>query len=270
MNYLKYELDKYGAISKTLKTFKSLYEMDDFLSNFHDSNDVREYFFDEINEFLKTKEATEYLNVSSKDGRERNGYVTCYQEYKYHRVGKIMALYDNKIIKDNLYETFIESLKDDKVLKNIYKRKFFLIPTEYLKDELRRIVFNKGGKTPFIRGFVSYIKNLDEENRYIYFRSLCDICNLLQNKKTKSKVSIKIVNVSNIKGINEYQLVKENNFEEISSDEFKYNLRDDAPEYFEDLFYKAIRDNDFEKLFNEFTSEEIDLYSNYYEKGKVK
>ena len=55
-----------------------------------------------------------------------------------------------------------------------------------------------------------------------------------------------------------------------NENEFEYKVYNNAPEYFKYIFNKAIEENDFDILFKTFTSEEIDLYSNYYEKGKVK
>ena len=270
MDKLKYELDKTGKIGVTLKEFVSLREMDTFLSDFHNSSDVREYFIDKINEFLMSEQATNYLNVPAKNNSEKNGYIVCYHEYPYHNLKRISALYDNTLINKNINAKLREELKKYNVLKQIYKRKYFLIPSAFLKDELERILDYNGGKTPFIDGFIKYINNLKEEEKYIYLRSLCNICNLLEKKKKKEKIDFKVINVSAIKDINEYQLVRNRLFNMDFDDNNEYMVYDDAPEYFKYVFNKAVKDNNFEMLFNMFDIEEISLYSNYYEKGKVK
>ena len=269
MDELRYELDESGKIGVTLKTFNSLKEMDEFLKMFHNSDDVSKFFKDTINDFLKSKEAINYLNIPSKDGRAKNGSVICYHEYKYHKKRKVSAIYDNELLSDGLYTKLKDELKNKDTLAEIYNRKYFLLPSDYFKDELRRIINNSGTSRYFIRDFVSYIRCLNEEDRYFYLRNLCNVCNLLKKPRKRQKIKLRIVNVSNIQCIDDYQLV-ESDYIMIIDDEFKYEAYSDAPEYFKYVFNEAIKNNDFEKLFNEFTSDEISLYSNYYEKGKVK
>ena len=65
---LRYELDNLGKIGITLKEFDSLIEMDEYLKQFNDSNDVKEVYLKVINEFLKTPEAIKFLsNIKPSD-----------------------------------------------------------------------------------------------------------------------------------------------------------------------------------------------------------
>ena len=270
MERLCFDLDQYGDVGVILKEFNTLHEMDEFIKRFHDTDDVREYFRDKINKFLKTKKAIEYLEMQSKDGNEKNGFINCYHEYDYHKMKKICVLYDNKITDNLLYTKLRRALGDYKVLKKIYDRKYFLIPSQSLKNELRRVVVNHGGKSPFADDFIRYIHNLDPEQNYVYLRSLCDICGLLEHKREKSVVKLTIVAIENIDGIKEYSLKNPGECEIVMEEKNEYQVTSDAPENFIRIFNNAILTNNYEILFNEFTHEEIDLYSDCYRKGRGK
>ena len=43
---------------------------------------------------------------------------------------------------------------------------------------------------------------------------------------------------------------------------------DDAPEHFKYVFLNALRTDDYEELFKQYTQEEIDMYSNFYNRQK--
>ena len=275
MNILKFDLDGKGEIGIILKTFDTLREMDEFLYQFNDANDVRKYYLETINDFLKTNEARNFINLNP--NIERSGYITCYHKFKYDKMKKISILYKNGLVKNNIFQKLSEALHDPKVLKKIYEYKFYLLPSLFLKDELRRIIIHHGGKDVFIKEFIKYIKDLPSEEKYVYLRSLGNICNLLNNKEKDTDICFKIINISKIKEVNEYKLVynlyglKKKELEGIyNENEFEYKVYNNAPEYFKYIFNKAIEENDFDILFKTFTGEEIDLYSNYYEKGKVK
>ncbi len=272
MDELRYEIDVPKRKGITLKEFKTLKEMDEFVSKFKDSDEIREYFINEINAYLQTKEAKEYFDMPSK--KERNGNIVCYHAFPY-KSRLVCALYDgNALMGRGIYTKLDESLNDINVLKEIYNDKFYLLRSQFLKDELYRIINFNGGKTAFKKEFISRIHKLDEDESYAYLRSLCETCDLLVKKREKKTVNVKVVNVSKIKGLSEYKLVKQTELEIVNSNinenEFQFIAYDDAPDYFKDIFYKAIENNDFDILFNLFSSEEIDLYSNYYKKGKVK
>ena len=156
---------------------------------------------------------------------------------------RISCLYDNEIITNNLFTRLRDALSDTQVLKKIYDHKYYLLPSSFSKAELRRIVVNHGGSRPFVDDFIHYIHNLDEENQYVYLRSLCDICNLLVNAKKKTIVRLKVVDTSNIEGISEYSLVdvgeKDYEIDIIDEDEFQYEASADAPDYFKLVFYET-------------------------------
>ena len=60
---LRYELDDYGKIGITLEEFDSLEQMDLFMQQYKDSNDVKEAYLSRINDFLKTRRAKEFLKL---------------------------------------------------------------------------------------------------------------------------------------------------------------------------------------------------------------
>ena len=141
-----------------------------------------------------------------------------------------------------------------------------LVALEEFKDipfRSKRVYYMYDTRTDVVRGHHAH-KSL--EQILICIHGSCKI--RLDNGK--EKIDFKVINVSAIKDINEYQLVRNRLFNMDFDDNNEYMVYDDAPEYFKYVFNKAIKDNNFEMLFNMFDIEEISLYSNYYEKGKVK
>ena len=113
MNMLKFDLDGKGEIGIILKTFDTLREMDEFLYQFNDANDVRKYYLETINDFLKTNEARNFINLNP--NIERSGYITCYHKFKYDKMKKISILYKNGLVKNNIFQKLSEALHDPKV-----------------------------------------------------------------------------------------------------------------------------------------------------------
>jgi len=279
---LRFELDDRGEIGITLNTFNSLKEMDDFLTRFKDSDEVREYYRDIINNFLKTKQAVNYLKGIT--SRENNGYVKGYFFDKYNKKRSISLLYQEKITIDrHLFATLRQNLVDRKVLKEIYDHKYFLLESQNLKMELRRCVMHNRTSTYFIRDFVRQIENKSEEEKYFYIRCLCHVCKLLDIKK--HEVQMKIVEVGKLGQIDGYKLERDTSYLFVTSKKglkelMKYDtvstsereeveVVDFAPEEFKYAFYKALDTGDFDMLFNLYSLEVIDQYTNLL-KGKRK
>lgn len=264
---LRFELDKFGDVGVTLKEFSSLEEMDKFISQFNNSDDVRRGFIDEINEFLKTPLAVNYL---FKLKNKNNGFIKGYSYDKYNNKRPISLIYKERLVIDrHTFARLRENLNDKKVLEEIYHHKYFLLDTGFLKNELRRAVRYGGTKEVFIREFVRSIEKKDDYLKYFYLRHLCFLCKLV-NPPKRTPIRVKIVEISKLANISSYQLVDDlfsddNNLDYIIDDSVKqndYEVSDSAPEDFKIVFYRALETGDFDTLFNLYSLEEIDLYTN--------
>ena len=204
---LRYVLDDKEKIGITLMTFDTLQEMDLYLQQFKDSNDVKEQYLDLINGFLRTPAAINYLREQAKKRkeiresnddskkaktRENNGSIMGYTPYRGF-MRHVHLLYQNPLKSDAKCCTALrEDLKDRQVLHDIKHRKAFLIPNIYdIKSEFNRVMRNHT-TTYFVRDFVRYIEKLPEGEKYIVLRILSDKCNLQENKKTNPKNKYKI------------------------------------------------------------------------------
>ena len=274
---LRYELDDFGKIGTTLKEFDSLKEMDEYLKKFNDSNDVKEEYINEINEFLKTKKAIDFLaNVPN----ENNGYLRGYTPSK-NKLRHITLIFNNNLLpEEKCYTKLREKLEENKVLYDLYHRKYYLLPSKptlFLKDELRHAVVHHGTKRIFIKEFIIYIRKLDPEGRYFVLRTLSDKCKLLENNKGKTINNYKIRkdNLSSLS--NGYKLVKVRHFpfgdysleelHEMEPKDEKIELRDDVSEY-DEFSNKNITD-----LLKEFDIDELDKKITYFdemERGRKK
>jgi hypothetical protein len=279
---LRYELDDVGSVGITLYEFNSLEEMDKFLTRFKDSDEVREYYHDAIDRFLKTPQAVNYLKgVTS---RENNGYVKGYFFDKYNKKRSIGLLYQDELTIDrHLFATLRKNLEDRKILREIYDHKYFLLGSQDLKMELRRCVMYNGTSTYFIRDFVRQIENKSEEDKYLYVRCLCHVCKLI--KKKKHEVQMKVVEVGKLGQIDSYKLERDTSHlfvtgkKEIkelmkydtvpTSEREQVEVVDWAPEEFKYAFYKALDTGNFDMLFNIYSLDVIDRYTNLL-KGKRK
>lgn len=278
---LRYELDDVGNIGLTLAEFDSLEEMDEFLTKFKDSDEVRNYYYDRINKFLKTPCVVSYLN--SVTTRANNGYVKGYFFDKYNKKRSVGLLYQDKLnIDRHLFATLRKNLVDRKVLREIYDRKYFLLGSQDMKMELGRCVKYNKTSTYFIRDFVRMIEDKDDEEKYLYLRCLCHTCKLLERKK--HEVKLKVVKVDKLSPIDGYQLEKDNSYLFVSSKKeikelMKYEtvptseregvmVVDWAPDEFKYAFYKALDTGNFDMLFNIYSLDVIERYTNLLEEKR--
>lgn len=274
---LRYELDDYGKIGITLARFNSLQELDKFLTAFNDSNDVKEQYLDKINTFLQSKEAIEFLRNYKE--KENNGFVRGYCKDQY-RPRPVPLLYKSTLLSEKeIFHLLPDKLNKKEVLKDLYEHKFFLLKTQFLKDELHRHL-NGGTNRVFIREFIKYLHSSNENERYFAFRVMCDKCGLLKEprKKTENVHKIRLNDVRCIAKGYHLEKVKFYSFGDYSDDELyemqkdnqesKLSLCDDADEYFASIF-RMVK-GDISKLLEFFDLEEINRNTNYSEYMKIK
>ena len=271
----------------------TLQDLDSCTKLFKNSKELRNSFSEEIQEFKKNFETELMLWQYDHHGKTNNGKI--YANYIAEAdnelfIATIPIMYEgNELVPlSDAIEHIAYYLQIDENFERLFKEKSYLLKQSEGKIEYEYAdeYFNKGKdnalKQEVINSLINRIKIMDEEKRYLYLRTLMNICHLTEKEIYTIVGKVGMIN-DNIpqntayskKGYVQMEVLEDSNFERalhsIDSDEdFSYEVYDDAPDYFKDVFYKAIENNDFDILFNLFSSEEIDLYSNYYKKGKVK
>lgn len=260
---LRYELDDYGKIGITLEEFDSLEQMDLFMQQFKDSNDVKEAYLSRINDFLKTRRAKEFLKLV-KD-KENNGYLRGYTIYNNSRV-HVPIIYQSIVVpEEECIKRLRASLQNRSVLYDIYHRKPFLLPsapTLFLRHELCHTIVHNGTNRIFIKEFISYIKNLNINEKYFVFRCLATNCHLLNKDKLKTNNVFKIRNKAN-----EYELVKTKHyfFGDYSDEELHEMIKDDDKINLRDGVDNDFVIKDISELFEEYDLDEIDRNTDYFD-----
>lgn len=244
-----------------LKDFSTIEDLDKYTTHFNNSIDLRREFEDDILEYF----------MENKDIIDKND--TKYKHFK----GRISAYYLDK--RGDMQ--FIKiSYKKKKIVRDYLDFEKVSDALEFMRNVLQKslseLVVRKD-KVKFLdTKDLIYIANcalnlygyeLSLNERYYYAKYFNNpVENKFEDCYTLMKQNI-------VKHFREKQYNEENiskAYSELNEDKFEYIAYDDAPDYFKYVFDKALKDNNFEILFNEFDTEKIDLYSNYYRKGKVK
>lgn len=114
--YLSIFLDQYGEIRETLEKFNSISELDNYTSQFVNSDEVRKIHIDKISEFLLDYQQ-EVVKRETKYGNQR-GRITAYYEYK-DKKQIIKIAYKDKPVTRRYNE--LNSLKEQlKFIKELY------------------------------------------------------------------------------------------------------------------------------------------------------
>ena len=266
---LSYELDDAGRIGITLEEFESLEQMDLFMQQFKDSNDVKESYLDRINEFLKTDKAIGYIKMDSK--KENNGYLRGYTKYLNTMV-RIPLIYKSVVVdKRECFKRLRINLHNRKVLYYIYNKKPFLLPlkpTLFLRHELCHTLIHNGSDRIFVKEFASYIEKMEPSEQYFAIRCLAEKCDLLSPPKVECDNIYKIR--KNEDGLH---LVKTRKYSigEFSDEEIHEMIpKDDKPKL-RDEADSEFRLRDIEELLKEYDLDEIDRNTDYFDnKGKVR
>lgn len=292
---LSYVLDEKCKKRIDLVSSNRLEELDDFImSNFTTTDDVREKYKEVIDIFCQKNK--DILEKAKKKGYR--GYVVItYQDGDHVR--RIPVMYkDGKKLK-NIYECieiFNENYNKKEIIREIRNKKYDVFTGEELtqlyfaryylyylqwtkKDEddfnkfadmfYKRIIGNKKGKVKE--------DDLDLEKLYYHFRYMMDYFPFStgKNKERVAVTGIKVDKLSEIEKAKVYHELYHGPSDIIKYSEIKTPDRegveviDSAPDDFKYAFYKALDTGDFDILYNMYSLEEIERYTNLLE-GKRK
>jgi len=178
-------LDKDGFIKKDLAIFSSLLELDKYTTTLESSVDIRKKYAKEITSFLEEKRA--YLAKKDKKYQGRI-CLTHYDKQTNLRFFPILYKKDLDLLKINTLKKLIkEKLNSDFVLGNILKIKKYLLSKNEL--DLLNLYFRLKDikyKELFVSSF--YLRIIKSENKYLYFRSLMNVCDLFKEKEIISGI----------------------------------------------------------------------------------
>lgn len=168
---------------KDLITFPSLEELDSYTISFSNSSEIRNKYSKEIQEYLRKN--IEYLtNQKQKEGRIVITYLDNYNNIRYFPI-----IYSNEqeLLKvDKTLKIIKDKLNDDNVLKDISVRKSYLLSRN--EKDLLNIYFSTNNlkyKKNFIIFFINRLSS--SKNKYLYVRSLLNICKLMDKKEKIQK-----------------------------------------------------------------------------------
>jgi len=276
------------SVRKDLVSFSSLLDLDEYVQrNFYHSKEVRERYQEEINDFCNNNQRAKDLltklkgkspnrksfgeiSIICKDGNEEYKIPIMYKEGK-----RLKALIDClNILK--------EKIKDNNIVKELYSKKKYLFSpddladlkaTKYildgyngLQDDVKRL---ESLKTSFYRRLKRFDDEYKYDEEYYYFRCMMDILGLYNgNNKTyanitsydKDKIS-KIPKAKVTKKITESHTDIMLYDDEPTSEREEVTVIDSAPEEFKYAFYKALDTGDFDLLYNIYSLEEIEKYT---------
>lgn len=277
-------LDEKGKNRIDLVTSDNLVELDDFImSNFITTKDVREKYKEAIDIFYqKNKKLMESFTrkwkgavviiyddngvltkipVMYKDGRNIKSLDECVKIFNLtiHDKYKMKYLVENK-----------PGIFTGEELSYFYKANYYVNYTQYTKEDKRAYEF-------FIDLFHKRITICDDEKLYYHFRSLMDYFDfgIGKNKENIRVTSVEADKLSEMERNMLYHKLFHGNGEIVKYSEIKtperegVEVKDSAPEEFEYIFYKALDTGDFDKLYDMYSIEEIERYTNLLE-GKRK
>ena len=275
---LSYLLDVYGKKRIDLISFSSLEELDDYIiSNFVTNLDVRKRYKQVIDPFY---EKVKRGNPSKWPGNidivyDDNGDIM-----------KIPVMYkDGRKIKDidTCLSIFKEAIHDKLIMKNLMTEKPDVFSDEEKYYYYKAIYYidygvnsDKEKYDDFIERFYKRITK-DERMLYYHFRNMMDYFDFSIGSN-KERVRVTFVDELKLSKIEHDKLFHElyhGNGEIIKFSKIKTPERegveviDSAPDDFKYAFYKALDTGDFDTLYNMYSLEEIEKYTNLIQ-GKRK
>ena len=276
-------LDEKGKNRIDLVTTDNLSELDDFImSNFVTTKDVREKYKEAIDIFYqKNKEL-----MATFKRKWRGSVVIVYDDNGV--LTKIPMMYkDGRTIKslNECLEIFNLTIHDKKKMKYLvdnkpgiftgeelnyfYRANYYVNYTQYTKKD-------KKAYEDFIDLFQKRMTICDDETLYCHFRSLMDYFDfgIGKNKEYVKVTSVEADKLSEMEKDMLYHKLFHGNGEIVKYSEIKTPERegvevlDSAPEEFEYVFYKALDTGDFDKLYDMYSIEEIEKYTNLLERKR--
>ena len=250
--HLSFLLDKVGNKRIDLVSFYELSKLDDFIiQRFKNTKDVRRKYEQDISEFcLDNMEEIKRENEKNKRAWLGSIVIVATERDKHDNVTmmyKIPVIYQNDkklLSKSDCLKKIKEKLNDKKVINTIFEEKPYLL-SDYERHLLLRHLTRTDNTylKSFVGNFYNRLKRSDDEILYFYCRCLMNLCGL--NELT---IKTKFGTVDNVSSYipNDTKVEKLNSF---SNDV-----------YFNDLIEKE----NYEELYNIYTTEEIDNNSNLF------
>ena len=273
-------LDEKGLNRIDLASYSNLEELDDFImSNFTTTEDVREKYKGVIEIFFQKNK--EFLSKIKR--KYRGSVVITYEDG--NRVRKIPVMYkDGRKLKDleeclNIFEAsytdkrIIREIKDNKPsvftgeeLSELNRARYFLYYQQWGSDDKK--AFNE-----FARIFRKRI--LNTETIYYHFRYMMDYFDFSigENKTNIQVTSVEADKLSEIEKNRIYHDLFHGNGEIVKYGDIKtpesegVEVLDSAPDEFKYVFERALETGDFDKLYDMYSIEDIDRWTNLH-KGK--
>ncbi|MCM1370672.1 MAG: hypothetical protein NC181_02110 [Clostridium sp.] len=247
--YLSYAFDKNCNISKTLKT-DELEELDKFTTKFNNSNEIREYYKNEISLFRIENE--NYINSIEQNGRRETGDITLYTITDNNRIPsneRKMVLYSYHI------DLFNDLIENKELMKMLSVRSYYEIKNRVSEEassiyqlseyDSKIFTFYKSyGKPLYRKVLKKYKENLIKSPKYFStIREVFKIYNSLYSKMISTGKEMESLNTL----VNRYKnrtLLKKNklyknnlsgkiSFQSIISDDY---INEDS-EYNQDYYY---------------------------------
>ncbi len=220
-------LDYEGLMKQDLITFDSLEKLDLYTSVFKNVKELRKVYEEKLDYYLNQNK--NYLN-NKKQNRGRI-CITCYDKQNNIRFFPIIYSENKDLLNFSKVLSIIKaSLEDDHVLLEINKRKKYLL-SMYEIDLLRLYFSTKDKKFKNLFKKTFYLRILGCENKYLYIRSLINVCNVFESYH-KEKGNIESENI-------------ERDLEPSKSD---FSLDEDTDMY----LMKLVESEDYEQIFNYF------------------
>ena len=184
---------KYSSSRLNILNLSSLRDIDACTKIFCDAKEMRKSLINEIDEFKRLYETE--INKWKKEhpGEENNGKI--YANYIVN-VGKdsflatVPVLYENDelVSLNEALDHIAYYLEDDKNFKELYDYKKYLLKESKDGKEYKDAndYFTKSRdikiKRAVIHSLIDRIKNMDDEKRYLYLRSLTNLCRLTKHE----------------------------------------------------------------------------------------
>ena len=244
-------LDRDGYERVDLHFTSTLKEMDNYLLNFKDHEEVRSFYQNDIAEFLVDHK--DYIRANEKKNKRINNGRICITFFDRKKVVRMVPIIYQKDVPlldcNRSFKKIKESLIDDKILKELYLRKRYLL-SEYEIDLLKNYflfpVSRKNYKGLFINYFVSKIKGMDENKSYYYLRSLMNLCDLRERFIIKTNKGV-IDHIDGEELFHPCKLIRD-------------NLYEDCDDYY---FWRLMEEENYEELFKYYGLDEITRNCNY-------
>ena len=235
-------------------------EMDEYTRNFTSDEEIRRIYDQRIGECALVdrkkieKNETKYNNF--------HGRICTFYFDKNNKIHFFKVAYKNRKIVRDYHE-----LKTVNERMEFFRTIFDLAIKRMAKEELKHDLYRNEKMAVIISTFEKIGYRFSENEKYylaIYFNK--------SNDKSKNDIFnlIKINIINEAKREEELKKEEHELEDECDVKDTKYEVYDSNDTFFNEIFNRAIRENNFELLFKYFTVDEIDQKSNYFKVLKEK